>query len=315
MIYFVSHASHMSTVAVVLLWYGQKVQPFFRFVPYQKLFLLRGAGPGVVIWCDFDRVPSADLELAAQLRGELKQRELVHLNDPSRSEQRFELLRRLHREGINAFDVRRPDESFDGLRYPVFLRDEVGATYRRPTLLPDRASLAAAVAGLPNPRMIKPMIVEFGAKPGADGFFRKFGAYRVGEQIFPQHCFISPNWFVKHAPMHTPEHLAEHVSYVEQNPHAAELRSLFDGASIEYGRIDYTVVDGRIQVFEINTNPSVISHPPKPSDTFDQTPYAESYVDALLKLKGAQSAARHEAIDANHEFCVQRLREWYRFGR
>ena len=103
MIYFVSHASHMSTVAVVLLWYGEKIQPFFRFVPYQKLFLLRGAGPGVVIWCDFDRVPGADLKLAAQLRGELEQHELVHLNHPARSEQRFELLRRLHREGVNAF--------------------------------------------------------------------------------------------------------------------------------------------------------------------------------------------------------------------
>src|SRR5215468_4217848 len=108
MIYFVSHASHMSTVAVVLLWYGENVQPFFRIVPYQKLFLLREAGPGVVIWCDFDRVPSTDLKLAVQLRNELEQRDLIHLNHPGRSEQRFELLKRLHREGVNAFDVRRP---------------------------------------------------------------------------------------------------------------------------------------------------------------------------------------------------------------
>jgi len=314
MIYFVSHASHMSTIAVVLLWYGEKVQPFFRIVPYQKLYFLREAGPGVVIWCDFDRLSRTDLERAAQLRNELEQCDLIHLNHPGRSERRFELLKRLHREGVNGFDVRRPDESFDGLHYPVFLRDEVGATYRPPALIPDREALVAAVAGLPNSKIIKPMIVEFGAKPGADGCYRKFGAYRVGEQIFPQHCFAQEHWFVKYTEL-SPEHYKEHLSYLEQNPHAAELRPLFDAANIEYGRIDYTLVDGRIQVFEINTNPSVLTHPPKPSDTFDQRPYGERYVEALLKLPSAQSPAANGSIDANHEFCMQRMREWYNFRK
>jgi len=312
MIYYVSHPLHMYTVAVVLLWYGDELRPHFRFVPYHMAYLLREAGPGVVIWCDFDRLSGTDIQLAVQLRSELEQRDLTHLNHPSLSEQRFELLKRLHREGVNAFGVRRPDESFDGLRYPVFLRDEVGAKYKRPTLLPDRMSLAAAVAGLPGSRIIKPMIVEFGAKPGADGFYRKFGAYRVGEEIFPQHCFISPHWFVKHAPMHTPEHLAEHLSYVKENPHAAELKALFDGAGIQYGRIDYTLVDGRMQVFEINTNPSVLTNPPTPSDSFDQRPYAERYIEALLKLPSAKSAVTHTAIDTNHKNYLQRLYQWFK---
>ena len=33
---------------------------------------------------------------------------------------------------------------------------------------------------------------------------------------------------------------------------------LFDLARIDYGRIDYSVVDGRIQVWEINTNPMIL---------------------------------------------------------
>ena len=52
------------------------------------------------------------------------------------------------------------------------------------------------------------------------------------------------------------EHYDQHLDYVRTNPHADELRKLFGAANIEYGRIDYTIADGRIQVFEINTNPA-----------------------------------------------------------
>jgi hypothetical protein len=312
MIYYVSHPYHLYTLAVVLLWYGEELQPHFRFVPYHRLYFLREAGPGAVIWCDFDRLSETDIELAVRLRNELEQSSLVQLNHPLRSEQRFELLKRLHREGVNAFDVRRPDESLEGLCYPVFLRDEIGARYAPPALIADRPSLDAAIAALPASKIRRPMIVEFGAKPGPDGCYRKYGAYRVGEDIFPQHCFVQPHWFVKFGSFLMSEHYAEHLAYVEHNPHAAELKTLFDAARIEYGRIDYTLVDGRIQVFEINTNPSVLNHPPKPSDDFDQRPYAERYVEALLKLPSAKTAAAHAAIDANHSYYLQRLSEKYK---
>jgi hypothetical protein len=45
------------------------------------------------------------------------------------------------------------------------------------------------------------------------------------------------------------------MNYIQRNPHEAELRTIFDRARIEFGRIDYTFVDGRLVVYEINTNP------------------------------------------------------------
>ena len=50
----------------------------------------------------------------------------------------------------------------------------------------------------------------------------------------------------------------EELEYIEANPHAEVLRRAFDLARIEYGRADYGVVDGRVEIWEINTNPYVI---------------------------------------------------------
>jgi hypothetical protein len=51
----------------------------------------------------------------------------------------------------------------------------------------------------------------------------------------------------------------EELAYVRTNPHQADLREIFAAARIDYGRIDYAIKDGRIQVWEINTNPQIMS--------------------------------------------------------
>jgi hypothetical protein len=39
--------------------------------------------------------------------------------------------------------------------------------------------------------------------------------------------------------------------------HEASLREIFRLARIEYGRMDYALLGGRLQVWEINTNPTI----------------------------------------------------------
>ena len=46
--------------------------------------------------------------------------------------------------------------------------------------------------------------------------------------------------------------------YQAENPHRAELLEVFRLANIEFGQIDYALLNGRIQVWEINTNPHLI---------------------------------------------------------
>jgi len=308
-IYYVCHPSHTYTSAVLLLWYGDELRPLFRFVPYSVAHLLRQAGPGTVIWTDFDRLNGRGLSESARLQSQLKH--LTHLNHPIRSELRFELLHRLHRDGINQFAVRRAYESLEGLRYPVILRDERGASKKAPPLLPDRASLESAIAALPSLDIMSPIIVEFGARPDSDGFYRKYGAFRVGERIYAQHCFVSRNWFIKLGDELSPQHFDEHLDYVRSNPHKDELRNLFDAANIEYGRIDYTLLDGRVQVFEINTNPAVLGQPPKPEDKYDQSLHAREHIDALFALPDARLPAKHYELDRAHQWKLNELHPYY----
>ena len=42
-----------------------------------------------------------------------------------------------------------------------------------------------------------------------------------------------------------------------------QLREIFDLAQIEYGRIDYGMLDGKVQCWEINTNPGLALAPKK----------------------------------------------------
>jgi hypothetical protein len=53
--------------------------------------------------------------------------------------------------------------------------------------------------------------------------------------------------------------LDEELEYVKSNPHADVLRDVFRRARIEYGRMDYALLDGRVQVWEINSNPMITS--------------------------------------------------------
>jgi hypothetical protein len=47
----------------------------------------------------------------------------------------------------------------------------------------------------------------------------------------------------------------EDLRFVKSNPHVDQVMAAFEVAGLTWGRIDYGVKDGRIQVWEINDNP------------------------------------------------------------
>ncbi len=193
-------------------------------------------------------------------------------------------------DGINCFRVFRRDAVDDDVNYPVFIRDEAGALYEEPPLLHNRTELDAAIAGLSGSRLVRPMVVEMAGTPWSDGYFRKFAAFRVGDTIYAQHCAMSTSWLVKNVPEKL---LVEHVdqihAYVSTNPDADALMPIFERAEMQYGRIDYTQHEGKLLVFENNTNPTVLSDPPTRYAAYDAKPYADLHVDALLALPHAMA--------------------------
>ncbi|RAZ86629.1 hypothetical protein DPM33_27840 [Mesorhizobium hawassense] len=318
MIFYICHGLHAYTQASLMLYYRKDLQRFLRLVPYDDAARLCSISCGTVIWTDMDRLNDAEIETASEIsrRIRVEQPGVLQLNDPRTSLQRFELLRKFSAEGINDFRAYRPDSLPDDIRFPAFVRDETGAAYREPMLLRDRSELDEALSRLPSMGFVRPMVVEFGSKPGPDGLFRKYAAYRVGERTYAQHCFAKKDWFIKDPGRGLPQAVRqEHLIYIRDNPHGPALMPLFDKAAITYGRIDYTLIDGRIQVFEINTNPTVLSYPPTPFDTYDPMPYANMHADALLALPCARDSASNDAVEALHSQILQRLRHHYRKRR
>ncbi|MGB0497529.1 MAG: hypothetical protein ACPGID_04255, partial [Rubricella sp.] len=53
-----------------------------------------------------------------------------------------------------------------------------------------------------------------------------------------------------------PVFIAEEEAFVRDNPHRDALMTLFEAGGLEFGRVDYTLREGRIVLFEINTNPT-----------------------------------------------------------
>lgn len=317
LIFYVTHRKHAYTHAVVLLYHRPDLQASFRLVRYEDAGLLRGVRAGVVVWSDMDRLSAEELQRAADLSAELAQQTgLTQLNHPTASLQRLDLLRVLRGDDGNFFRAFRPDELNDTMRYPVFIRDEVGALYEEPPLLHDRPALDAALARPDGRKLVRPIVVEMTGTPGPDGYYRKFAAYRVGDTIYAQHIAMSKSWFVKNAADRLlPAHIDEIRAYITENPHAERVMQVFERARMQYGRIDYTLAEGKFVVFEINSNPTVLSDPPTPFATYDPQPFADRHADALLALPQATVPDSLPEIDAANRATLAKLRRRYEFKR
>ncbi len=185
------------------------------------------------------------------------------LNHPERTLTRCELLRALREAGINSYGVARLDEGAPPrpVRWPVYTRDDRSHDDGSMSdLLDTREELDQHLAELSAKGIDlgHRSLVEYAGAPGEDGLFRKYAAMRLGDAIVPCHIFFGREWIVKHSAVFDESTAREELAYIEDNPHEDVLRQAFDLAGIEYGRVDYGVVDGRVEIWEINTNPYVI---------------------------------------------------------
>ena len=216
--------------------------------------------PHVYVLTDIERLDPAETERALALLRRLEEHPdtALVLNHPTRSMRRFELLRTLHERGINRFDVYPARERPSPARWPVFIRDENEHAGRFSALLRTQRELDRELAAQGERDLENKVVVELCDTADASGIVRKYGAFRVRERILARQIHFSRHWVVRVPDLREPETGREELEYVESNPHEAELREIFALAQIDYGRIDYSVVDGKIQVWEINTNPMIL---------------------------------------------------------
>ena len=208
------------------------------------------------------------------------------LNNPARALLRYDLLRHLHERGINAFNAYRTDGPLQGLRYPCFIRHERASHYDEPALARDPQQYGALLNGIVWMRGTRSglITVEYCDVASSDGLYRKYGAFIVGDRIVPRHVLVSRSWFQRYTDLSEPQHLAEELVYIETNPHKDLLLECARAAGYSYGRIDYGLLDGRPQIWEINTNPAFVS---PTSAVPERRPALEKFVtDYAEAMKG-----------------------------
>ncbi len=182
------------------------------------------------------------------------------LNHPSRTLRRYDLLAELARRNLNDFRAARAAEDLDGLRYPVFLRAERDHEGAISPLLHSAAAVEAGIgrALVQGHRLRDLLVVEFCATADEGGFYRKYAAFVVGNRVVARSLNYGREWMLKFGGNAFSETMVlEELDYVRSNPHERELAEISRIGGVEYGRIDYSMKDGRVQTWEINLNPTI----------------------------------------------------------
>jgi hypothetical protein len=261
----------------------------FRILTYEELFFERAGPIGHYVFTDLDRISRYETENLERFARALLAvaSDARILNRPTAFLDRVPLLLALARAGINDFSVIRLDTGERPKRYPVFLRTEDGHLGPEGDLLRDDEAFDAALAALARegkPRRGR-IAVGFAGEKGPDGLYRKYGAFIVGDRVIADELFISDRWAVKDAvAIREPAQIAEELRYARENPHAELLRPVFALAGIDYGRADYAFVDGRLQVYEVNTNPKVPQYDLRDERTERRVMVGKTIAETLLAL-------------------------------
>ena len=260
MIHFLAPAAGAYTLAEYFELEPPSLVERFRVLSYEELPELTRLERGTCVLAGLDQLAPAMLALVARLAQQLSAEGLLVLNDPRRVLGRFELLTLLHRLGRNEFRIARPGADLKQLRYPVFVREGTSHDGSLSPLLDSPSEVEAALgrALLQGHRFDDLVVTEFCATEGADGLYRKYAAFKVGDRILARSLNAGRDWMLKLENSEFTTALAlEEQDYVLGNPHAAELAELFDLAGIDYGQIDYAFKQGRVQTWEINLHPTI----------------------------------------------------------
>ena len=233
----------------------------FCIIDFEQLPAMRRFERGTYVIAGIDQAAPAMKELISSLCDQLERAGGSRvLNRPRRTLGRFELLKQLHAAGKSDVRVARVNESLEHFRYPVFVRSEREHEGNLSPLLGTPAEVRTAVGALllrgHTPRDL--MVVEFCSTADSHGVFRKYAAYNVGGCILGRSLNAGREWMLKlESSELTRELVMEDQRYVVDNPHREQLADFFALAGIDFGQMDYSIKDGRIQPWEINVSPTI----------------------------------------------------------
>ena len=267
MIYFFVTKAHDYTIKSYIKHWETDLKKEIKLIHYEGLANLRKLDTGTFIFSDIERLTASQASIVNGICQQIRMfsKDSKILNQPRSVLKRFPMLKKLHERGINRYNVFPVPEIPDNLKYPVFLRRSNDHHGPRTSLIKDRDSLKriilqAAISGINLSEIAQ---IEFCETICPDRYYRRYTAFRISDRIIPGQILFSRDWQTKPGEPDNSDHLQEVKAYQKNNPHEERLREIFDLAGIQYGRIDYSLLDGNPQVWQITTNPVLISSPPE----------------------------------------------------
>lgn len=238
---------------------------------YSWLFRARRLPAATYIFTGVDRLDAGERRLAALFYRHLNAQGpgFRALNDPAIAMGRYRLLRTLHEMGFNDFNVFLASERDRPTHYPVYVRRNSVASLPLTALVESAAELERELDRLVASGEVAEdlIITEYHTEAYRPDLYRKFGMFRCGDRFAPRAPLYGSTWYVKNNPQAeaTDDDHRKDAELLATNPHRRQLRDVFDIAGIEYGRADYNIVGGRLQVYEINFNPDLRSQRDRPA--------------------------------------------------
>jgi tetratricopeptide (TPR) repeat protein len=291
--------------------------PKIELIAYDAVIRERHLPRATFVFTDLDRLGAPELVSAGRLYRRLAANGCQVLNDPTRVLTRVPLLRRLYENGINPFNVYYIDEADKVEKFPVFVRvaDDHGGPLTN--LISDRETLGCALEalveiGYPPATLV---IVEYAAEPTRSGIFRKLSVLRVADRYLPHVCVHDVNWIIKagRSGVATRELYDEELEILRTNPFAEPMKTAFEIAGIDYGRVDFSFVDGRPCIYEINTNPTIggPSPHPFPQRVESMKLWWESLLSALHAIDTPEETPSRVDVSSDHFSTLSQALEKY----
>jgi hypothetical protein len=173
------------------------------------------------------------------------------------------------------------------MRFPVFVRHERSHNGALTPLLKNRDELNRALGDLKKSSPVDDLlIVEYVHTADSDGLFRKYSAMLIDKTLIARHILFSRDWIDKDSDVVTDQLATEESRYIAEFPHDQQVREIFELAGIDYGRIDYSMLDGKLVIWEINTNPRILQSPGRcePRRLYGQGISAKFVREAFVEL-------------------------------
>jgi len=316
MIYYLVTSKHQYTMNTYLSTWGNDIKNRISVITYQDLQHQSYLPIGTYIFSDIERLTPSQVIIATHVKNQLllADENIQILNDPVNSYRRYSLLDDLWHSKINNFRaIKLKDIVNEKIKYPVFLREEnehsgslTGLIYNKRELYDICFQLLLRKLCLKNI-----LVVEFCDTSDESRLYRKYAAFKIGSRIIPRQLIFSHKWVLKFPDLIIDQGLLEEIDYLDNNPHEEFLRDIFKKAKIEYGRIDYSLKNGKPQIWEINTNPMVMLRP----EQFDsrhmeaQEIFSKSVLKAFEDIDNQEQTDKKISIDWDPEIWQQAKKE------